>query len=104
MAARVAWDVFLVYAVAAVAGVAAGLSLAAGGLSLAGVTLFDLSAESATVMLVAGPLLGFLPLSLTISSAARRPHLAGHLTRALGLWFLLTALATAWFGVRPLLA
>lgn len=104
MAARVAWGICLVYGTAAGAGAAAGLSLAAGGLALAGRTLFDLSAERATLALVAGPLLGFLPLSLMITGAARRPYLAGHLTRALALWILLATLTTAWFGVRPLLA
>jgi hypothetical protein len=79
------------------------MSLAAGVLALAGRTLFEVTAETAKTMLVAGPLLGFLPLSWLILAAERRPALLAHLPRLLVLWLVLASLAAFWLGVRPFL-
>jgi hypothetical protein len=97
------WEVVLAYVVCALAGTLTGMSLAAGVLALAGRTLFEVTAETAKTMLVAGPLLGFLPLSWLILAAERRPALLVHLPRLLVLWLVLAALAAFWLGVRPFL-
>jgi hypothetical protein len=91
------------YLTAAVAGVIAGLALAATALALAGRTLFDVAAGTAQVFLVAGPLLGLLPLSVVLLLAPARPPLLAHLPRLLALWALLAALVAFWVGIRPFL-
>jgi hypothetical protein len=97
------WDVLAAYLVAALAGVAAGLSLAAGGLALAGRSLLDLPAETAEAVLVAGPLLGLLPLAGIVLVASRRRAVAGHLPFLLFLWLGAALLAAGLLGLRPLL-
>jgi hypothetical protein len=89
------------YLTAAVAGVMAGLALAATALALAGRTLFDVAAGTAQVFLVAAPLLALLPLSVVLLLAPARPLLLAHLLRLLALWALLAVLTAFWVGVRP---
>ncbi|MGH2353531.1 MAG: hypothetical protein ACRDJN_18155, partial [Chloroflexota bacterium] len=94
------WDIIVAYLVGALAGTLAGLAVAAGGLALAGQSLFGIAGEQAQLFLVLGPLLGLLPLSLVALAAARRPAVAAHLPRILGLWLVLGTGAAYWFGIR----
>ncbi|HEX2034907.1 MAG TPA: hypothetical protein VHS99_12035 [Chloroflexota bacterium] len=88
---------------ALLSGTTTGLSLAAGGLAIAGQTLAGLSAEQATLFLVLGPFLGLLPVSALAALAASRPYLAAHLPWVLALWLVLAIATSSWFGLRPLL-
>jgi hypothetical protein len=88
---------------AALAGLVAGLSVAAGGLALAGRALFDAPPERAQVFLVFGPLLGLLPVSFLALAAARYHDVARCAPAALALWFAAALLAASWFGLRALL-
>jgi hypothetical protein len=85
-----------------VAGLITGLSAAAGGLALAGRTLFEMPVERAEVFLVVGPLAGLLPVSIGAWAAVRSPGVAARFPAAFGLWLACAVAATAWFGVYPL--
>jgi hypothetical protein len=97
------WPLVLAYVVSALAGSLTGMSLAAGVLALAGRALFEVAAETAKTMLVAGPLLGLLPLSWLILAAEGRPAILAHLPRLLVLWLILATLVAFWLGVHPFL-
>ena len=88
---------------AAVAGALAGLSAAAGGLAFLGKAIPGAPPGPAQLFLVAGPLLGLLPVSAFAWAAIYRPALAGYTLPALGAWLLAAAVSASWLGLRSLI-
>jgi hypothetical protein len=88
---------------ATLTGTAAGLAAAAFALALAGQSLFDAPPDRARLALVAGPLLGLLPLSGLALAAGRRRDLGRAAVAGAALWLAAATVSAYWFGVRPLL-
>ncbi len=85
------------------AGVVAGLSAAAFGLALVGQPLLELAPWRVQVVLVAGPLLGLLPMAALALGAGRYQDVARRAPAAFGVWLALGVVTMLWFGLRPLL-
>lgn len=93
----------VVYLGAVLAGVAVGVSVGAGVLTLLGQSVFDLAPRDAQVLLVLGPVAGLMPVAGLGVMAARVQQVERCAMLALFLW-LLTATAVAGLtGVRHLL-
>ena len=94
----------LTYLGSALAGVMAGLSVAAGGLALFGQPLLGLPPARVQLFLVLGPLLGLLPMSVLAYAAGRFLDVSRRALPAFGIWLACGTAATLWFGLRPLLS
>ena len=84
------------------AGAIAGLAAAAGALAVFGKAMGEAPPAQAHLLMVAGPLLGLLPVSLFALAASRHAALAAHAPLALGVWLLCALAGAAWSGTRAL--
>jgi hypothetical protein len=97
------WLTLSLISVAGMAGIVAGLGVAAFGLTLIGQPLLDLPPERLQLILVVAPLAGLLPVAVLAYVAAQRRDVAQAMPATLGLWLAMTAITIIWFGLRPLL-
>ena len=87
----------------ALVGIVAGLSAAAGGLALAGRTLFALEPADIQLFLVVGPLAGLLPVAALAQAAGRWPWIARRASGTLLAWALGALVSLYWYGIHPLM-